>query len=186
MKKTGALAVLVLMVVVACSSSNIQRTAGGAEAGRVSVARATVVEIDYEMRTAVLKEADGTLQYLNLGPDAKHLDQVKVGDIVVAEVIETAEVVVAEDSGEEPGVGVFESAQRNPDRPGAQKVTVTEATARVEKINYESRLITLSGQDGKRITVEAGPDVKRLEQIKPGDMISLRLVKQTIIRVELP
>jgi hypothetical protein len=190
MKKTAIVVMCFALIVcvAACASSDIKRTttADGVGANRVSVAKATVVEVDPEQHTAVLKDADGTLQYLNFGPDAHHLDQVKVGDTVIAEVIEFVEVVVDDASASEPGVGVFETAQRNPDRPGAQKVTVTEASARVEKINYEERLITLSGQDGKRITVEAGPEVKRLERIRQGDMISLRKVTQVIIRVETP
>lgn len=173
------------MLMPACTNTKLTRTTAGVEAGQAVVARATVVEIDPVQHTAVLKDADGTLQYVNLGPDAKHLDQVKPGDVVVAEVVESVEVVV-EDSAAEPSMDLFEAAQRNPDRPGAQKVTVTEATARVEKVDYENRLVTLRGSKGRTITTQVGPEVKRLEQIKPGDMIKLRTTKQTMIRVETP
>ena len=90
------------------------------------------------------------------------------------------------ESAEEPSADVFETAQRDPDKPGAQKVTVSESTARVEKIDYETRMITLSGPKGKRITIEAGPEIKRFNEIKQGDMITMQIVKQTIIRVESP
>ncbi len=188
MKKTANVVMcLSLAVFFAACAADMQRitTADGAGASRVSVAKATVVEIDYEKHTAVLKDADGTLQFINVGPDAPNFSQVKVGDTVIAEVIETVEVVVGDSAGE-PALGVFETAQRNPDSPGAQKVTVTEATARVEKIDYTSRIITLSGPNGRTITTQVGPEVKRLEQLKPGDMISLRIVKQAGIRVETP
>jgi len=149
------------------------------------MAKATVVEIDYEKRTAVLKDANDQMQFINVSPDAKNLEQIKVGDMVVAEVIESIEVVLKE-SSDEPSADTFESMQRDPDMPGAQKVTVVESTARVEKIDYETRIITLSGTNGRSVTTQLGPEVKQIEKIKPGDIISMRIVKQTIIRVETP
>ena len=86
----------------------------------------------------------------------------------------------------EPSVGGFETTQRDPLAPGAQKVTVVESTARVEKIDYETRMMTLRESNGKRITIEAGPEIKRFNEIKQGDMITMQIVKQTIIRVETP
>ncbi len=55
-----------------------------------------------------------------------------------------------------------------------QKAAVSEAvklTATVKSVDYEKRLITLQGQDGKALTVEASPEVKRLKEIKAGDSV---------------
>lgn len=188
MKKTvNVVMALALSVWMAACASNIQRTttADGVGASRVSVAKATVVEIDYEKHTAVLKDADGTLQLVNVGPDALNFSQVKVGDAVIAEVFESVSIVVGA-SAEAPAASDYNEAQRYPDRPGAEKVAVTEASARVEKINYDERLITLAGPDGKSITIEAGPEVKRLNEIKQGDLITMRVMRKTVIRVETP
>ena len=65
-------------------------------------------------------------------------------------------------------------------------MTVVESSARVEKIDYETRMITLSGTAGRRVTVEAGPEIKRFNDIKPGDLITMQIVKQIVIRVETP
>ena len=46
-----------------------------------------------------------------------------------------------------------------------QKAAVSETvklSATVMSVNYDSRLITLQGKDGKSLTVEASPEVKRL------------------------
>lgn len=56
----------------------------------------------------------------------------------------------------------------------AQKPVVSETikvSAAVKAVDYDKRLITLQGQDGKAMTVEAGPEVKRLKEIKAGDMV---------------
>lgn len=55
-----------------------------------------------------------------------------------------------------------------------QKAAVSETvklTATVKSVDYDNRLITLQGQDGKAMTVEASPEVKRLKEIKAGDMV---------------
>jgi DNA helicase TIP49 (TBP-interacting protein) len=44
-------------------------------------------------------------------------------------------------------------------------------TATVKAVDYDSRLITLQGPEGKAMTVEAGPEVKRLKEIKTGDVV---------------
>jgi len=181
---------LVLMVTAlvvlttACSNIKTIRTADGVNARRVSIAKAKVMEIDYENHTAVLKDKHG-MQSVNFGPDAPNFSKVKVGDILIAEVLEAIKISV-KTSDDEPSVDGFETTQRDPLAPGAQKVTVVESTARVEKIDYETRMITLSGTNGKRVTIEAGPEIKRFNEIKQGDIISMQIVKQTIIRVESP
>ncbi|MEN9783370.1 MAG: hypothetical protein RJA24_713 [Pseudomonadota bacterium] len=55
-----------------------------------------------------------------------------------------------------------------------QKATVSETvkmTATVKAVDYDNRLITLQGPEGKAMTVEASPEVKRLKEIKAGDMV---------------
>lgn len=170
----------------ACSNMRTTRTADGVNARRLSIAKAKVVEIDHENHTAVLEDKHGE-QSVNFGPDAPNFSKVKVGDIVIAEVLETMNIKVSSENPDaEPSVDGFETTQRDSLAPGAQKVTVVESSARVEKIDYETRMITLSGRNGKRITIEAGPEIKRFNEIKQGDMITMQIVKQTIIRVEKP
>lgn len=58
-----------------------------------------------------------------------------------------------------------------------QKATASETvkvTATVKAIDYDKRLITLQGPDGKAMTVEAGPEVKRFKEIKAGDVVAVR------------
>ena len=127
------------------------------------------------------------MQSVNFGPDSPNFSKVKVGDIVVAELLETMQIKVSsQESDTEPFAAGFETAQRDPLAPGLQKVAVVESTARVEKIDYETRKITLSGKDGKRVTIEAGPEIKRFKEIKQGDMITMEIVRQTTLRVETP
>jgi hypothetical protein len=182
--KLALMVTALVVLAAACSNIQITRTSGSLNARRVSIAKAKVVEVDHENHTAILKDKHGR-QSVNFGPDAPNFSKVKVGDIVIAEVLETM-TVSRKASDDEPSAGGFETTQRDPLAPGAQKVTVVESSARVEKIDYETRMITLSGTNGKRVTIEAGPEIKSFNEIKQGDLITMQIVKQTIIRVEAP
>ena len=52
------------------------------------------MDVDYENNTAILKDENGK-QQINLGPDAQNFGQVKVGDKVIAEVLETMNMKVS-------------------------------------------------------------------------------------------
>jgi len=182
--KLALMVAALVVLTAACSNIKTTRTADGLNARRVSIAKAKVVEIDYENHTAILKDKHGS-QSVDFGPEAPNFSKVKVGDIVIAEVVETM-TVSRKASDDEPFAGGFETTQRDPLAPGAQKVTVVESSVRVEKIDYETRMITLSGTNGRCVTIEAGPEIKRFNEIKPGDLITMQIVKQTIIRVETP
>jgi len=46
-------------------------------------------------------------------------------------------------------------------------------TATVEKINYETREVTLKGEQGVTKVITAGPEVQRLAEIHQGDLIEI-------------
>lgn len=46
------------------------------------------------------------------------------------------------------------------------------ATAKVKAIDYVTRRVTLEGSDGKTVTITAGKEVQRLNEVKPGDTVS--------------
>lgn len=54
------------------------------------------------------------------------------------------------------------------------EVQVTELTATVQSVNIADRLVTLKGPRGGTVIVEAGPEVKNLDQIKVGDEVVVR------------
>jgi Cu/Ag efflux protein CusF len=72
----------------------------------------------------------------------------------------------------------------------AQSKTFNEkmvvATGTVESIEAASRTITLKKPDGTVVTIFAGPDVKRLEEVKVGDKITARYYENVVIRVKRP
>jgi len=48
---------------------------------------------------------------------------------------------------------------------------LTTITATVESVDLEKREVTLKGPLGNKVTLEADKSVKRLDEIKPGDLV---------------
>jgi len=59
-------------------------------------------------------------------------------------------------------------------------------TGTVESIEIASRTITLKKPDGTVVTIFAGPDIKRLEEVKVGDKITARYYENMVIRLKRP
>jgi hypothetical protein len=70
----------------------------------------------------------------------------------------------------------------------AQSKTLTgetrTVTATVEAVDAKTRTLTLKGPEGNYVDVEAGPDVKRFNEIKVGDKITARYYENVVLRVK--
>jgi hypothetical protein len=57
------------------------------------------------------------------------------------------------------------------------RVVVAETTsieARLDAVDVKTRRMTVTGPGGKTLTLKVGPDVKDLDQVKPGDQLVVR------------
>jgi hypothetical protein len=70
-------------------------------------------------------------------------------------------------------VGMLASCQTKETKPATVERT-SEVTATVAAIDVPKRLVTLKGQDGKMLTVEAGEEVRNLPQVEVGDRVVVR------------
>jgi Cu/Ag efflux protein CusF len=59
-------------------------------------------------------------------------------------------------------------------------------TGVVEAVDAASRAVTFKKTDGTSVTAVAGPDVKRLSEIKVGDKVTARYYENVIVRVKQP
>jgi Cu/Ag efflux protein CusF len=60
---------------------------------------------------------------------------------------------------------------------------VTSMTAVVEAIDESTRMVTLKDEDGKELTVKAGPEVRNFAQIKKGDKVNIAYSESVTIAV---
>ena len=153
----------------------------------VVVINATVEAVDKDKRTVTLKGSGGRSVTLKVGPNAKNFDQIKVGDKVKGKFLDAVALFVRK-SGTPPDAAEMQAVSVAPrgKKPMAMAVDTVEISAKVEKIDYKKRLITLKGPEGNTRTIKVDPRVKRLSEIKVGDDIVLRHTEAMAIEVVAP
>lgn len=159
---------------------------GGIE-GELVVVTAKVKAIDKKHRVVTLKYPDGKQAKVKCGPEVRNFAQIRVGDDVTAEFLETIELFVTapEDKPEPGGATVVERAPKGA-KPGMATVETVEVAATVKAIDYDSRMVTLERSDGKLLKVKAGPEIKRLNEVKTGDAVVARYTEAMSITVTSP
>jgi hypothetical protein len=60
------------------------------------------------------------------------------------------------------------------DRPGVVTVDVVQMKVKVEKVDLETRKVTVRTEKGETVTLNAGPEVRNLDQVRPGDDLLIR------------
>ena len=160
---------------------------GGVVATVTSVT-ATVSAIDYKTRTVTLTRADGSSGTLQVGPEAKNFDQVKKGDKVVVEQVESMAIVVTPPGEIAPGASETSTIQtaKPGEAPHGVLVKTRQITTTVVAIDYKARTVTLKGADGKTQTLKVGPEAKRFDQVKKGDQVTVTYTEATAISVHKP
>ena len=158
----------------------------GADAELITVT-ATVKAIDKKNRVVTLRFPDGREKKVKCGPEVRNFPQIRIGDDVKAQFLESVELVVG-GPGEKPSVEHEQEVARAPlgKKPGVAGIDAVEVTATVQSINYQTRDAILLGPEGKTFKVKAGPEVRRFNEVKQGDTVVARLTKAFSITVSKP
>lgn len=148
---------------------------------------ATVEGIDYATRTATLREPQGNRVTLKVSDEVQNLAQVKAGDQVVAEYVESVAVFVRkpELGATTSDMSVVDVSARG-EKPKKVTVEIQEIRAIVESIDYSNRLMTIRGPRGNTLTIPVHESVKNFENVKQGDEIVARHTETVMINVRKP
>ncbi len=127
------------------------------------------------------------MRTVKVGPEARNFDQIKVGDTVTAQYLESVAVVVAK-TGEKPAVSEAQTVEvaAKGEKPRVVVVNTIDVTAVVEKIDYKKRMISLKGPEGNVRDFVVDKSVKKFKNIKIGDNVFVRLTEAVAITVEKP
>src|SRR6185295_14791273 len=71
-------------------------------------------------------------------------------------------------------------------QPGVRESSTSSTSAVVEAIDQQTRMITLRGPAGNRVTFKAGERVKNLDQIQVGDRVVVDYYESMAIQVVKP
>lgn len=148
---------------------------------------ATVEAIDHQQRMVTLKGPDGNMLTMQAGPEITRLEEIKQGDRVKVDYLESVAVTLAPSGQAGAPVATEESfLVRNPksQKPGATAVQTDVITATVEKIDIKERIATLQGPGGDTMEVNVAPDVPNLQNIKPGDQVIVEKTRALALNIE--
>lgn len=154
--------------------------------GGFYVTAAKVKAIDKKNRVVTLAYPDGNEEQIKCGPEVRNFAQIRKGDLVMTTFMEILELYV---SGEAiPSAERTTTLARAPmgAKPGFAVIDSSQINVSVEAIDSQSRELTLKNPEGQLVTMTAGPEVKRLNEIKKGDTVVVRLVRAFSIEVSKP
>jgi hypothetical protein len=145
--------------------------------------KATVIGIDQATRLVTLQGEGGKVFEVQAGDAVKHLDQVKLGDVVAVTYTESLAFQVAA-KGEKPQQGVSQSAART--GSGGQVGREVTSYFKIDAYNPDTHLLwgTTAAGVTKSITVQDPAAQAKLAKLNPGDVIQVTYSESLAISLE--
>ena len=146
---------------------------------------AVVTAIDHETRVVTVRKEDGEEITFTASEEARNLGQVSIGDVLVAEYVETVSVEVMANEGLEPDAAEAMAMARaeEGEMPGFAAMDATVVTATVEEINIEANTFKLKEVDGT-VNEYVARNPENLKRAKVGDLVVMTFIEAIAITVE--
>jgi Cu/Ag efflux protein CusF len=157
----------------------------GKSAASVTKIRGTVAGVDKDAGTVTLKGPKGRTVTIEV-KDKSKLDQIKVGDPVVAAYMEAvAWRVVKAGSGAAPGVSTQETrvSSKPGETPAGAVGREVTATVTITAIDRKNHTVTVKGPQGGTETIKA-KDPKNLEGLKVGDLVEITYTQALAVALD--
>ena len=146
---------------------------------------AVVEAIDHETRVVTVRKPDGEAITFTASEEVRNLPQVQVGDVLVAEYVESLSIQVMADDGmgtDAAEVAVMGRAEEGA-MPGFAAMDSTVVVAKVVAINLEANTFKLAGPDGVvEEFVARNPD--NLRRAEVGDLVVITTTEAIAVTVE--
>lgn len=172
-----------------------------AASGGVITAIATVEAIDVTNRLLTVAVPEGNTMVIKLGPDVQNIETIKVKEKVTVtysqEVATSLQKLAGAPINQDNAISREEEAGMNMNAPtvaeqdwvevnpsGDTDFTTIEITDTVADINYNKRLITFAGTNGKTRTIFVDPSVPGLNQIQAGDSVVVLVTRAVAVSIK--
>jgi len=159
--------------------------AGKAAAVRAVQVSAQVVAIDKGLRTISLKGPKGNVVDVVAGDEVKNFAQIKVGDFVVVQVMQSLTLELQKTKSGESGISERQAVvtAKPGERPAAAAGREVTAIAKVTGVDKKAKTITLKGPRGNVVTLDVqNPD--HFKVVKVGDEVQVVYTEAVAISVE--
>jgi len=187
MKKFVALIAVLLLTSATCWSDQSAPAVDkpSLHTSQTATMTAMVEAIDHETREVTLKGPEGDTMTFVAGDDVRNLDQVSVGDTVVAQYQQSLDIEVVPNDGSAPGAGGMTVAGRaeKGEMPGAAVVNSQVVTATVEAIDLENNTFKLKGPSGE-VQEYVARDPEHLKKAEVGDLVVITYTEAVALSVD--
>jgi hypothetical protein len=146
---------------------------------------AVVTAIDHDTRVVTVRKPDGEDLTFTASEEVRNLPQVQVGDVLVAEYVESVSIEVMPDDGmgTDAAEAVAMGRAEEGAMPGFAAMDSKIVIAKVEEINLELNTFKLKGPDGMvEEFVARNPDNLRRSEV--GDLVVITTTEAVAISVE--
>lgn len=184
-KRTTIVALLLTATTLWAAEEGVMMDKPSFSASHSRTISAVVEAIDHETRVVTVRRGDGEEITFTASEEARNLDQVAVGDILVAQYIETISVEVLANDGAGAGAAGVSAMARSEkgEMPAMAAMDVTVVTATVEEINLEMNTFKLRGPDGE-ISQYTARNPDNLRRAEVGDLVVITVTESIAIKVE--
>jgi hypothetical protein len=162
------------------------------EAAKPGVVLADVLEvkavleaIDHKKRTVTLKDNKGRAITLKADKAVKNFDQLKKGDVVLADFVEPIAIFIRKANAPQNAAEArLVSVAPKGSHRGVLLAETFQMAAAVESIDVKSRLVTFKEPNRGIRVVAVDKGFKNLDGIKKGDEVVLRVTEAIAIKIE--
>lgn len=184
-KFMSMLALLLTATIVQAGEEAAEMERPSMSASQSMTVSAVVTAIDHETRVVTVRKADGEEITFTASEEARNLPQVAVGDVLLAEFVETVSIEVMANEGYEPeAVGATAMARAKEGKmPGVAMMDAQITTATVEEINIEANTFKLKEVDGS-VNEYVARNPENLKRAKVGDLVVITVTETLAITVE--
>jgi len=168
-------AALALALPAVADDTSAKASKGSYKTQDIRTVHATVTAIDQSTRHVTLQTADGRSQELVVGPEARNLGQVKVGDHVIVQYQEALAIdVTAADPGKplpQPTESVAVDRSAPGQKPGGVIARTVTVSGTVQAIDLKKKTAVIKGSGGNTVEVQL-QHPERWTKVKAGDTIT--------------
>lgn len=162
-----------------------ETTRPGVVVAEVLEVTATVEAVDHPKRILTLRGARGSTLTLRADKSVRNFDQLKKGDRVLADFVESIAIHMRAASAPPSGAEArLVSVAPKGSKAGVLLAETFQLTAVVESIDAKERQVTVKEASGSRLLVPVDKGFKHLDRFKKGEVIALRITEAIAIKVE--
>jgi len=184
-KFASAAALLTVATVVWAANEDAIVEKPSFSASQTMIVSAVVEAIDHETRVVTVRKPDGESITFTASDEARNLDQVKVGDALIATYKETVSVVVMANERIEADEATASAMARSDEgeMPGFAAMEASVTTATVEEINLELNTFKLKWPNGA-VNEYAARNPENLKRAAVGDLVVISVTEAIALTVE--